>query len=283
MVATLFKDLSKTADDVLKDDYDFSRKLKIKSKSSNGVSFTTEGQLNANKSILAKVSGGFAHQGSGVVFKKLQVTTQGRLITEAELPNVLTKGLNLTFKLEDGSVAKNTSAKQVGVLGAEYKQEQFSFNTEADFVGNCVKAAGVLVKDRWVLGGQVGFNVEKSTLTEHNVGLSFVGSDFATSLMTKKNFGALSASFHHKISKDTIYAAVLDYDLKSASNTLNVGGRYKADNDTTYAGKIDSDGFVSLASIQNIRPYVTLTTSVHVDAKNFEGDAHKFGIGLTLG
>lgn len=281
--AVLYKDLAKAANNVLSDDYDFSRKLKIKSKASNGVTFTTEGALNANKSILAKVSGGFTHNASGVVFKKLQITTQGRVITEAELPNVLTKGLNLTFKLEDGSVAKQAHAKQVGVLGAEYKQPKVAFNTEADFVGNTVKAAAVVAQDQFLVGAQGAFNVDKSAVTEHNVGVSFVGNDFATSLVTKKNFGALSASFHHHISKDTVYAAVLDYDLKSAANTLTVGGRYKVDSETTYAGKIDSNGFVSLASIQQIRPYVSLTTSVHVDAKNFEGDSHKFGLGLTLG
>ncbi|TMW54930.1 hypothetical protein Poli38472_014883 [Pythium oligandrum] len=177
----------------------------------------------------------------------------------------------------------STPAKQVGVVGAEFKQDKFSFNADADFVGNSVKAAGVFVQDNFVVGGQVAFNVEKSALTEHNVGVSYAASDFATSVVTKKNFSALSASFHHQLSKDTVYAAVLDYDLKSAANTLTVGGRFKADSETTYAGKIDSEGFVSLASIQKIRPYVALTTSVHVDAKNFEGDAHKFGIGLTLG
>ncbi|TYZ62043.1 hypothetical protein PybrP1_004634, partial [[Pythium] brassicae (nom. inval.)] len=255
----------------------------VKSKAANGVTFTTEGALGSNKAILAKVAGGFTHEGSGVVFKKLQVTTQGRLVTEAELPNVLTKGLNLTFKLEDGSVAKNAGAKQVGVLGAEYKQDKFSLHSEADFVGNAVKAAGVFKQDQFLVGGQAAFSVDKSAITEHNVGVAFVGGDFATSLVTKKNFGALAASFHHKVSAHTIYAAVLDYDLKSAANSLTIGGRYKVDADTTYAGKINSEGFVSLASIQKIRPFVTLTTSVHVDAKNFEGDSHKFGLGLTLG
>ncbi|RLN13929.1 hypothetical protein BBJ28_00011133 [Nothophytophthora sp. Chile5] len=283
MVAVLFKDLAKTAENVLKDDYDFSRKLKIKSKASNGVSFTTEGALNANKSILAKVSGGFTHDTSGVVFKKLQITTQGRVVTEAELPNVLTEGLKLTFKLEDGSVAKNTSAKQVGVLGAEYKQNKFSFNSEADFVSNTVSAAAVLTQEGFAVGGQTAFNVDKSAIVQHNVGVSYTGTDYVTALVTKKNFAALQASFHHHLSHNTVYAATLDYDLKSASNTLLVGGRYKADADTTYCGKIDSEGFLSLASIQKVRPYVTLTTSVHVDAKNFEGDSHKFGLGLTLG
>ncbi|KAE9026759.1 hypothetical protein PF010_g1963 [Phytophthora fragariae] len=282
-MVVLYKDLAKTAENVLRDDYDFSRKLKIKSKASNGVSFTTEGALSANKSILAKVSGGFTHGASGVVFKKLQITTQGRLVTEAELPNVLTEGLKLTFKLEDGSVAKNTSAKQVGVLGAEYKQKNVAVNSEADFVSNTVSAAAVLSQGGFAVGGQTAFNVDKSAIVQHNVGASYTGADFVTTLVTKKNFAALQASFHHHLSHNTVYAAVLDYDLKSASNTLAVGGRYKADADTTYCGKINSEGFLSLASIQKVRPYVTLTTSVHVDAKNFEGDSHKFGLGLTLG
>lgn len=282
MVA-LFKDLASTAENVLRDDYDFSRKLKIKSKASNGVSFTTEGALNTNKSILAKVSGGFTHNASGVVFKKLQITTQGRVLTEAELPNVFTEGLKLTFKIEDGSIAKNTSAKLVGVLGAEYKQRNFAFNTDADFVTNTVSAAAVLSQNGFAVGGQTAFNVDKSAIVQHNVGASYTGADYVTTLVTKKNLAAVQASFHHHLSHHTVYAAVLDYDLKSASNTLVVGGRYKVDNDTTYCGKINSEGFLSLASIQRVRPYVTLTTSVHVDAKNFEGDSHKFGLGLTLG
>lgn len=247
------------------------------------MSFTTEGALNTNKSILAKVSGGFTHNASGVVFKKLQITTQGRVLTEAELPNVFTEGLKLTFKIEDGSIAKNTSAKLVGVLGAEYKQRNFAFNTDADFVTNTVSAAAVLSQNGFAVGGQTAFNVDKSAIVQHNVGASYTGADYVTTLVTKKNLAAVQASFHHHLSHHTVYAAVLDYDLKSASNTLVVGGRYKVDNDTTYCGKINSEGFLSLASIQRVRPYVTLTTSVHVDAKNFEGDSHKFGLGLTLG
>ncbi|TDH67855.1 uncharacterized protein CCR75_007443 [Bremia lactucae] len=282
MVA-LFKDLSKTAENILRDDYDFSRKLKIKSTASNGVSFTTEGALNANKTIMAKFTGGFTHSASGVVFKKLQVNTQGRIATEADLPNVLTEGLKLTFKLEDGSVAKNTSAKQVGVLGAEYKHHNVAIDSEVDFVSNTVSAAAVLSQKGFAAGGQAAFNLDKSSVVQHNVGVSYTGADYETTLVTKKNFAALQASFHHHLSHHTVYAATLDYDLKSASNSLVVGGRYKVDTNTTYCGKINSEGFLSLASILRVRPHVTLTTCVHVDAKNFEGDSHKFGLGLTLG
>nr|CCA27070.1 voltagedependent anionselective channel protein puta [Albugo laibachii Nc14] len=282
MVAELFKDFGKTAGDTLRDDYDFSRKLKIKTKAENGVVFTTEGAMNDNNSILAKVGTGFTHEGTGIICKKLQISSQGRLVTEAEAPNVLTKGLKLTFKLEDGSTGK-TRVNPVGVLGAEYKQQRAAFSTEADFISSNVRTSLGIVHENFLIGGRVAFNVENSSLVEHNVGASFVGSDFATTLTTMKNFTAISASFHHRLSKDTIYAGVLDYDLKTASNTLTVGGRYRVDADTTFAGKVNSNGFVALAALQKVRPSVTLSTSVHFDAKNLESNAHKFGVGLTLG
>jgi voltage-dependent anion channel protein 2 len=46
---------------------------------------------------------------------------------------------------------------------------------------------------------------------------------------------------------------------------------------------VNSDGFVSLACIQKVTSFLSLTTSAHIDAKHFEGDAHKFGLGLTIG
>ncbi|KAK1943570.1 Voltage-dependent anion-selective channel protein 3 [Phytophthora citrophthora] len=282
-MVVLYKDIAKTAENVLRDDYDFSRKLKIKTKASNGVSFTTEGDMASNKAILAKLSGSFTHQNSGVVFKKLQVTTHGRLISEAELPNVFTKGLKLTAKVEDGSIAKNAHAKRVGVFGWEYQQSNYSVNGAIDIGSSTVSKAAVYGFDNVLVGAQAAFNYNKSAVVDHNVSLSYRGNDFTATLQTKKKFNALSGSFHHHLSHDTVYSALFNYDLKSGQNTLSVGGRYNADKLTTYAGKVESDGHVSLALVQKIRPFLALTTSAHVDVKNFDGDAHKFGIGLTLG
>ncbi|GAB9465588.1 hypothetical protein Gpo141_00002992 [Globisporangium polare] len=282
-MVVLYKDLAKTAENTLKDDYDFSRKLKIKTNASNGVSFTTEGEMGSNKSILAKLSGSFAHSQSGVVFKKLQVTTHGRLVTEAELPNFFTKGLKITAKVEDGSVAKNASAKRVAVVGAEYVQKAFSVEGSANLSTNVISESAVYGFDNVLVGAQAAFSLDKSSFTDHNVAASYLGNDFTATLQTKKKFNAVSGSFFHRLSKDTIYSAVFDYDLKSGANHLTVGGRYNADPLTTYAGKVESDGHVSLVLLQKIRPFLSLATSAHIDAKNFDGDAHKFGIGLTLG
>ncbi|CAH0491999.1 unnamed protein product [Peronospora farinosa] len=282
-MVVLYKDIAKTAENVLRDDYDFSRKLKIKTKATNGVTFTTEGDMASNKAILGKLSGTFTHQSSGVVFRKLQVTTHGRLISEAELPNVFTKGLKLTAKVEDGSLAKNTHTKRIGVFGWEYQQPSYSVNGTIDVGASTVSKSAVYGFDNVLVGAQAAFNYNKSAVVDHNVALSYRGNDFTATLQTKKQFNVLSGSFHHHLSYDTVYSALFNYNLKSGQNTLSVGGRYNADKLTTYAGKVESDGHVSLALIQKIRPFLALTTSAHLDVKNFDGDAHKFGIGLTLG
>lgn len=283
--AILFKDIGKIANNTLSDDYDFNRKLKIKTKTADGVTFTTEGAMGARNAILAKLSSAFSHS-SGLNISKLQVTTHGRVVGEANVANALMDGLKLTFKVEDGSLknAAGVKYRPVGKFGAEYRAPTFSTTAEADFTNNVVSTSGVLsIQNQFLFGASVALNVEKSAVSDKNVALSVVRPDFHASVVTKKNFGLISASFDHKPCSNCLVAAVLEHTLKQQTNALTVGGRYSPDKQTTYCGKINSDGFMSLALIQKITPVVALTTSAHIDVKNIEGESHKFGLGLTLG
>lgn len=282
-MVVLYKDIAKTAENILKDDYDFSRKLKIKSTSSNGVTFTTEGEMNANKSILGKVSASFKHYNTGLHIKRLQVNTQGRLTAEAELVNCGCHALKLSAKTEDGSKVKDPLAKRVGVLGYEYVKDNFAVDGQLDIGKRVVYQSGIFQKDNYRIGAQVGFGLEKNELVDHNVAISYTDFEYAATLQTKNKFSSLVGSFHHRASLRTIYSALFNYDVKSGANTLTVGGRYLADPWTEYAGKVESNGHISLALIQKLRPFVSLATSTSIDAKNFDGDGHKFGIALTLG
>ncbi|OQS06755.1 voltage-dependent anion-selective channel protein [Thraustotheca clavata] len=282
MAAPVFKDISKTANDVLNDDYDYSRKLKIKTKTANGVTFTTEGAMAANKSILAKVGANFrVPQIGGLTISKLQVTTAGRIVAEADIANAIVDNLKVSFKFEDGS--RKVSASQVGKLGLEYKQPAFTTNLEADITGKNVTGAGVAVVSGVIIGANAAFNVEKSAVSDFGGALAFGGADYQVTIASKKSLKTVAAAFHHKPCKSTIYAASIDYDVQTAANALTLGGRYVANAETTFAGKVNSDGFVSLACVQKVTPFLSLTTSAHIDAKHFEGDAHKFGLGLTIG
>ena len=285
MPCLLFKDISKTANDILNDDYNLKTTLKVKTKTANGVTFTTEGAMGSNKAILAKLSSSFTHKPTGVNISKLQYTTHGRMIGEASLNNALFEGLKLSFKAEDGALknAAGVKYKPAGKIGAEYKAANFSATADADFANNAVSATGVFGYENFVFGGQAAINVEKSAVSDQNVALSYSGADFHASILTKKNFGVVSASMDHKACTDFVYAAILDHDVKSQANSLTVGGRYKSDAETTFCGKVNSEGIVTLACVQKLKPMVTMTTTAQIDAKNIEGESHKFGMGLTLG
>lgn len=281
-MVVFYKDLAKAAENILNDDYDFSRKLKIQSTTTNGVKFTTEGEMSSNKTIIAKLSTGFTHHDSGVVFKKLQVTTNGHLITEAELPNAFTKGLKLIAKVEDNSISKVPHTKRVAILGAEYVKNSIAFNCQVNSGNKTIHDGIVYRRDNIQVGAQSSFSIDKTAFDQYNVGATYTGSDYAATLQTKNKFGAVSASFHHHINHRLVYSGLFNYDLKSGHNRLVAGCRYKADASTTYAGKICSDGHISLVLLQKINPNLTLSTSAHIDAKSFEGDSHKFGMGLTV-
>lgn len=283
MPCILFKDIAKTANDTLKDDYDFNRKLKIKTKTSNKVTFTTEGTMSSNKAILAKMSAGFSHS-CGLNVSKLQVTTHGRLIGEANINNAFLQGLKLTVKAEDGSLRNPAGVKYkpVGTIGAEYRLDSLSTTAEADFMNNSLKASAVFGYENFVFGGQGALSIEKSQLSDKNLALSYCGKDFHASVVSK-NFQAVSVSFDHKPCSKAIVAAVLDHDVKAKTHALTVGGRYTPDSETTFCSKVNSDGIASLACVQQVRPMVAMTFSANIDVKNIAGESHKLGLGLTLG
>ncbi|RHY67444.1 hypothetical protein DYB30_002810, partial [Aphanomyces astaci] len=281
MAAPLYKDVSKKATNVLNDDYDFSRKLKIKTKTANGVTFTTEGAMAANKSILAKLGASFVvPQIGGLTVSKLQVTTQGRVIVEADINNALVDNLKVTAKVEDGS--RKTNASQVTKLGLEYKQPTYTLTKEFDVTANTASVSALAVVSGVTVGAHGAFNVNKSAVSDYGGALAYNGGDFQVTVATKKSLKTINANFHHQFDANTIYAASIDYDVQTAANALTLGGRYAVDKDTTYLGKVNSDGFVSLAVVQKVTPFLSLTTSAHIDAKHFEGDSHKFGLGLTI-
>lgn len=284
MPCILFKDIAKTANNTLNDDYDFNRKLKIKTKTANNVSFTTEGTMSSNKAILAKMSAGFSHS-CGLNVSKLQVTTHGRLIGEANINNALLDGLKLTLKAEDGSLRNPAGVKYkpVGKVGAEYRLDSLSTTAEADFANNLISASAVFGYDNFVFGGQGALNIEKSKVSDQNLAVSYCGKDFHASVVTKKNFQAVSVSFDHKPCNNAILAAVLDHDVKAKTHALTVGGRYKPDSETTFCSKVNSDGIASLACVQQVRPMVAMTFSANIDVKNIAGESHKLGLALTLG
>jgi len=282
MAPPSYSDVAKTANDILTNDYCFDKKLKVKTKTANGVSLTVENTM-SSKGVAGKLTSKFKPF-DGISVKKLGVKTNGRVFVEASLDNALA-GAQFTVKAEDGA-GKAPS----GSVDVDYTLNSLNLNANLDFVrGPTVYAAGTFGFDSIVLGGEVKYNTEfddsdsGAKLEDYNGSLSYVGSDFTASLSTTNKASVYGVSIHHNMSRDTQIATQFDFNSKDSGKVLTLGGLYTVDSHTKLQGKIDSNGIVSSNWIQNVRPSVQVIASAQVDAKNFSGDSHKFGLQLVLG
>jgi hypothetical protein len=284
MAPPKYKDLNKASNDLLNKEYHAARKLKVKTSTNNGVTYTTEGTLK-NKSILAKLGASFKHS-SGIKVDKLQVTTQGRVVGEFTMADIA-DGVNVTLKFEDGD--SSSSAAQKGTAGIDYADSNMSFNALFDVVnGPTVSAAGVFAIDDFVVGGHAKYNTHfddesGGALKDYGIAAGYRGSDSSATLSTGSKLDSFNLSVLHKVDSDTTVAVSADYNRSKQTKNLVVGTGISLDRDTTVQAKINSSGTVSLNYLQQIKPTVKLGASVAVDATDFAADTHKFGLSLTLG
>lgn len=282
MAPPSYDDISKTANDILNNDYCFNKKLKVKTKTANGVAITVENVLAAS-SVSGKLTTKFKPF-DGIQVNKFGVKTNGRVFVDATLDNALA-GAEFTVKAEDGA-GKAPS----GSLSMNYSADSFKVDTNLDFVkGPTLYAAGTFGYDGFVLGGEVKYNTEfddsdsGAKLEDYNGSLSYVGDDFTASLSTSSKASVYGVSIHHNVSSSTKVATQFDFNSADAGKVLTLGGITTVDSETKVQGKIDSNGIVSANWIQTVRPQVQVIASAQLDAKNFNGDSHKFGLQLVLG
>mmetsp|Transcript_16042 Transcript_16042/g.18151 ORF Transcript_16042/g.18151 Transcript_16042/m.18151 type:complete len:279 (+) Transcript_16042:201-1037(+) len=278
MAPPKFKDISKSANDLMNNDYCFDRKFKLKSKTTNGVELTSELSMKP-KGVSAKLTSKFSPF-EGISVDKLSVTTAGRFITEASLKNAM-DGVSLKVKAEDGA-----SMAPAGELCLDYKADNAIVNLSVDVVeGPTLKGASAFSYEGFVFGGELKYNTAfdnkdaKASLEDYNAAVAYKGADYTASLSTKKKASQYNVAVHHKVSKGVEVATTYAH----SSKLLTIGGIYKFDDATKFQGKIDSKGTVSANVIQQVRPKVKLIASAQVDAKNFAQDTHKFGLQLVLG
>lgn len=280
MAPAKFKDVAKSANDLINNDYCFDRKFKLKTKSANGLELTTEGTMKA-KGVSGKLTSKFSPF-QGISIKKLSVNTSGRFETEASLDDAM-EGVVFTVKASDGA-----DLPPAGELAVDFKSGAATVNASVDVCdvnGPTLYGAGTFSYDDFLVGGEIryatGFdsNNGSPSVVDYNAALSYAAGDFTAALTTKKKATNVTVSVHQQYSKTTSLATTYNHKSK----LLTVGGLYKLDGSTTLQGKVGSNGVVSANAIQKLSPAVKLISSVEVDAKNFAADSHRFGLQLVLG
>ncbi|XP_005053825.1 PREDICTED: voltage-dependent anion-selective channel protein 1 isoform X4 [Ficedula albicollis] len=176
-VPPAYADLGKSARDIFTKGYGFGLiKLDLKTRSENGLEFTSSGSANSETN---KVSGSLETKYKwveyGLMFTE-KWNTDNTLGTEITLEDQLARGLKLTF---DSTFSPNTGKKSAKIKSG-YKREHINIGCDMDFdiAGPSIRGALVLGYEGWLAGYQMTFETAKSRVTQSNFAVGYKTDEF---------------------------------------------------------------------------------------------------------
>lgn len=281
MAPAKFSDLGKEAKDLINKNFHFGViKFEGKTKTKNGVEFTTEGSHftdtgNVNGSLETK----FKNADYGVTFTE-KWTTENIISTNISIDDKIAQGLKVDF---DTTFAPVTGKKNAKVKTA-YKHENVHATGDIDlnFAGPSINGSAVFAYKGWHAGYQASYDTGSSKLTANNASLTYKDGDFV--VHSSINDGAkYVGSIHHQVNSQLSAAAMLNWTSGSKDPaSLTVCGRYDVDKETFVKAKLDNNLRLGISYVQSLRPGVQITMSSLINAKSLENGGHKLGLSLNL-
>jgi voltage-dependent anion channel protein 2 len=276
--ATAFKDIGKACSDLLTKDYKVGKStVEVKSKTSNGVTFTPSGTKTGDKfsgSLAAK------YVFAGGIESEVTLLTSG--IVEASVEGSPMKDLTVTLdcaRPEPSKPGLLSSAK----VTADYKKESFTTKAVYDCYASALACTGSFAYDAFTLGCSADYSAAKG-LTKSGTACQFVQPDFSVIGKLASAVGkspTYTGMYYHKVSSDMQVGAELVH-ATGKDLGLAFGCQYKLDKDTTVKGKVDADGMLYSSYKQKISPLATMTLAAQIDTVNLSDNKHKFGMVLNV-
>ncbi|KAK7811926.1 hypothetical protein U0070_006979 [Myodes glareolus] len=246
-VPPTYADLGKSARDVFTKGYGFGLiKLDLKTKSENGLEFTSSGSANTETT---KVNGSletkYRWTEYGLTFTE-KWNTDNTLGTEITVEDQLARGLKLTF---DSSFSPNTGKKNAKIKPG-YKREHINLGCNVDF-----DIAGPSIR--------VGYKTDEFQLhTNVNDGTEFRG------------------SIYQKVNKKLETAVNLAWTAGNSNTRFGIAAKYQVNPDACFSAKVNNSSLIGLGYTQTLKPGIKLTLSALLDGKNVNAGGHKLGLGL---
>jgi len=280
MAPQKFDDLGKEAKDLINKNYHFGViKLEGKTKSQNGVEFTTEGTHNTDTgNVVGSLETKFKYADYGLTFSE-KWNTGNVISTTVTVDDKIAQGLKVDF---DTTFAPVTGKKTAKVKSA-YKHDYIHTTTDVDFdfAGPTIHGSAVFGYKGWHAGYQASYDTANSKLTANNVSLTYKEGDFVIHSGIN-DASKYVGSIHHQVNSKLSAAALLNWTSGVNTSTLTVGGKYTVDDDTYLKAKLDNGLRLGLSYVQNLRPGVQLTLSSLINAKSLEQGGHKLGLSLNF-
>lgn len=259
----------------MNDDYVFDQKVEIKTKTRNGMTFTSKAVKSADDSTAGDLSLKFAPFPGAVVTSKF--FTNGKKTTETVVDRLGVDGLKLTV------LAGQSSKSNMMVSTLEYQHKSATFTAAADGVGSVAHVTGTVGSDSLTAGFSGEYDYGAKDLKKVDCGLHYcVDKDSEFSIVSAKKGAAAKISCATKARGGWYLAGELMYEKASNSAVATMGGKHVLDRDTTLKARLTSEGVLSASYIQNIRANTTLTLSQQVNVSNADKVAPKFGLALVI-
>ncbi|KAL1750718.1 eukaryotic porin-domain-containing protein [Schizophyllum commune] len=190
----LWKDLGKSANDLLSTDYPFNvQALEVKTKPVNGVQFCVAGSRAAAPGpINGELEGKYTDKAHGLTLTQAW-TTSNVLRTQIELENL---------------VAKGTKSP---TLDAVFKQSGVHTRAALDVIkGPTVTADAVVGRDGFLVGAETSYSVTDGTITKWPAALGHTDT-----LHGLNKFSTFHVSYYYRVSKDVEGGAKAVYNTKA--------------------------------------------------------------------
>ncbi|XP_063148387.1 voltage-dependent anion-selective channel protein 1 [Candoia aspera] len=273
-----YADLGKSARDIFTKGYGFGLiKLDLKTKSENGLEFTSSGSANTETSkVTGSLETKYRWTEYGLTFTE-KWNTDNTLGTEITLEDQLAHGLKLTF---DSSFSPNTGKKNAKIKSG-YKREHINVGCDMDFdiAGPSIRGAFVFGYEGWLAGYQMTFETAKTRITQSNFAVGYKTDEFQ--LHTNVNDGTeFGGSIYQKVNDKLETAVNLAWTAGNSNTRFGIAAKYQIDSDATFSAKVNNSSLIGLGYTQILKPGIKLTLSALLDGKNINAGGHKLGLGL---
>uniref|UniRef100_A0A8C5ZQL5 Non-selective voltage-gated ion channel VDAC1 n=1 Tax=Marmota marmota marmota TaxID=9994 RepID=A0A8C5ZQL5_MARMA len=261
-VPPTYADLGKSARDVFTKGYGFGLiKLDLKTKSENGLEFTSSGSANTETTkVTGSLETKYRWTEYGLTFTEKWNTdnTLGTEITVEDQVTAPVKGRGF-HSFTPAGLKKNAKIK------TGYKREHINLGCDVDFdiAGPSIRGALVLGYEGWLAGYQMNFETAKSRVTQSNFAVGYKTDEF------QLHTNVLELGVGTSSRRNNGYLTFPSY--------LNFGIFNKEQVDRA---KVNNSSLIGLGYTQTLKPGIKLTLSALLDGKNVNAGGHKLGLGL---
>ncbi|OAK95874.1 mitochondrial porin-like protein [Phaeosphaeriaceae sp. SRC1lsM3a] len=277
-----FSDIAKASNDLINKDFyhTAAAALEVKLKAPNGVNFTAKGTSAHNGPVTSSLEGKKALS-NGISITQ-SWNTANLLATKVELNDTFASGLKAEVLSNFAPNAGNKGQK----LNLHFKQPNIHGRAFVDYSPTGAVATiadAVVAHDGFVVGGEVGYDVQKAAITKYSAAVGYTTPLYNAAVTATNSLSVFTASYYQRVNTAVEAGAKATWDSKSGSNVgLELAAKYKLDPASFAKAKINNLGIASLAYNTKVNSGLTFGIGGSFDTQKLNEAGHKLGTSFTF-